>query len=205
MPSIKLIFVNIILLLCCFGCNSRVGVKERSIEKEAGVHKINILSSSQIRHIDELRDTLEIVSDDNLVWEPFGVEVTLEGLQKRYGNIFRAEEQGGVVELYANRNKIVLKTNEPVENAELLTEYHHTKVPPYSIKEVKISTPSIVLLYGIKVGMSKKAFFKMLNVSSDVENRVNVVRFFDPPGDMIEQSYVFKEGKLEIIEMKSPD
>ena len=187
MFSVKLIFVNLILFLC-FNCTS----------KEDKPQKLSILSSLQNG------DTLEIVSDDDLIWQPFTVELSVEELQKFYGNIFQVEDQGKVIKLQGKGNEIVLITNKSIENAEKLAEHHHSKVSSYSLEKAKISTPSIVLQYGIRVGMSKEAFFEILNFSSDVENSVNVVQFFDPPGDMIEQSYVFKDGKLEVIEMKSP-
>lgn len=198
MSRVKLLFINIIILLC-FSCNSQVTENVKNIEsKNDKVYKINVLTSSQHG------DTLELVSDDNLVWKPFVGELSAEEFQKRYNNAFKVEEQGELVKLQAKGSKIILTVNEPVENAEKLAEHHHSKVPPYSLREAKISTTLVELQYGIRIGMNKADFFKMLNFSSDVENSVNVIRIFDPPGDAIEQSYLFKDGKLEVIEMKLP-
>lgn len=196
----RFILVNIILILCCFGCNSQVGTQEQSTEnkREVEVQKINILSSSQIG------DTLELVSDDSLVWKPFVVELSVEELQRRYGNVFKVDDQSNVIELQGEEVKIILIKNISVENAEKLAEHHHTAVPTCSIKEIEISNPLIELQYGIRVGMNKEDFFKMINFSPAVGNSVNIVQIFDPPGEMIEQSYVFKDGKLEVIKMKSP-
>lgn len=204
----SLIVTLIITLLTCLGCRNQAPTKHENLEKiEKPFHQhdstfhqtINILSYSLHG------DTLDIISDDNLVWRPFVIDLSVETLQQHYNNIFQVEKQNELVILREKENKIILYVNEPIAGSDTLAdaEYHDSKIPQFSIKESIITSPSIALQYGIKIGMDKSTFFKMIKLPLNTED-INVVQIFDPPGDFIEQSYIFKNKKLILIEMRSP-
>jgi hypothetical protein len=192
----KLICINVVLVLFGLGCNNQAK-KRVNVKEIKTLYKVNVLSSYQHG------DTLELVSDDIIVWQPFIFELSEDEFQKHYSNVFQVEKKNNIVVLQSDGNKINMEVNKPIENVKELAEYHHSEIPSHSIKAAKISTPLIELQHGIRVGMDKEDFFKMIN-RSGIENKINVVQLFDPPGDLIEQSYVFEDGKLKIIEMKSP-
>jgi len=176
----KVILSFLFLLLFSFYTNSQINevVQTQNILYT----KINVLKS------DINGDTLEIVTDDKIIWKPFATEISVNNLQNIHGHIYSIKENEFVTLSYET-SKIVLKKNQLQTNLKIVY--------------VSIFSPEIKLQYGIRVGMSKVEFFELLNFSSDIINKTSVVKFYDPPGDLIEQSFIFKNGFLHLIEMKS--
>lgn len=192
-----ILFFNIpfILLITCFKTNYNETKKE----------KINILQQINVLHSSIKGDTLELLSDDKLIWSPFNVDTISEkSLQCQYNNIFKIRKIKDNIIILCERNSLIeIQKNIPVPNAEHLSEYHHTRVSSYYLSKAYISTPLIKLQHDIKVGMKKSDFFKLINNFFCLKEKINVVRFFDPPGDFIEQSYFFDKEKLVLIKMNS--
>lgn len=197
-----LYLVYFLLLFCFYGCKSKtndIGVKRLEIRNIQPETKpvINIL------HQVQRGDTLEIVSDGELTWNPFVTGLAADSLQAHYGNVFDVDKEGISIKLKKGSSFIVIVKNESIENAEDYAEHHYTTPPTYKLTESVIFDSDIQLQHGIKVGMSKKKFFRLLGYRGDI-NGINVVQNFDPPGDLIEQTFVFDKDKLLRISMRSP-
>lgn len=197
-----LYLVYFLLLFCFYGCKSKtndIGVKRLEIRNIQPETKpvINIL------HQVQRGDTLEIVSDGELTWNPFVIGLAVDSLQSRYGNLFDLERKGNFARLKKGNTFIEVLKNSPLENAEDLAEHHHSTLPIYRLSKAEIFDDGIQLQHGITVGMNKNEFFRLLGYRGDI-NGINVVQNFDPPGDLIEQTFVFDKDKLLRISMRSP-
>lgn len=194
--------IFILLIVYSYGCKNQINEKEiqqlkiRNEQLEA-TPVVNIL------HQVERGDTLEIVSDGELTWNPFVTCLAADSLQAHYGNVFDVDKEGISIKLKKGSSFIVIVKNESIENAEDYAEHHYTTPPTYKLTEAVIFDSGIQLQHGIKVGMSKKKFFRLLGYRGDI-NGINVVQNFDPPGDLIEQTFVFDKDKLLRISMRSP-
>lgn len=147
-------------------------------------------------------DTLEAISDGELTWRPFMETISINSLQRINDNIFevsRSSEanlftkgQGFTLYLKYDKSFIKLKLAEADSSANLIS--------------AKIENDKIQLAYGIRIGMSKRDFFSKIFTDPPVElfSRINVFRNFDPPGEFIEQSFVFERDTLVRIIMQAP-
>lgn len=158
---------------------------------------INILKQIQ------KNDTLEILSDGKLTWRPFIIELTPSNLLLQYSQIFSVSKKDNVFTLRNEDSFIEILEREPVANAPNLAEYKYSTLSSFRLIYASIVDSNIVIQHGIMVNMNKKDFFNLIDYTGNI-NEINVVRNFDPSGDFIEQTYVFKDEKLTTIIMKSP-
>jgi len=197
-----LFLISALLIVCSYGCKSQVN--EKAVQQiEVENEQTEVKSVVNVLHQVQRGDTLEIISDGQLTWNPFAITLAVDSLQKRYGNMFDIEKEGMTTRLQKGKSFIKVLKTESVENAEDLAEYHHTILSTYKLVDALILDDDIRLQHGIKVGMNKEDFFSLLGYQGDV-NDINIVRNFDPPGDFIEQTFVFREGKLSRIHMQFP-
>ncbi len=165
-----------------------------------------VLQQINVLHSFICGDTLNIVSDDKLIWNPYNVDsISVQSLQDKYNNVFEVKSfNNSIINLIKNDNKIIIKKNEIIKEAKNLAEHHHSDIPKYSILKSTLRSPLIELQHGIKVGMDKTDFFKLIKKYSNLENKISVIVFFDPLGDFIKQTYIFKKNRLIYIQMNKP-
>ncbi len=165
-----------------------------------------VLQQINVLHSFICGDTLNIISDDKLIWNPYNVDnISVESLQDKYNNVFEVKNlNNSMINLIKNDNKITIKKNEIIKEAKNLAEHHHSDIPNYSIIESTLRAPLIELQHGIKVGMSKTDFFKLIKKYSNLENKISEIILVDPLGEFIKQTYIFKSNRLILIQMNKP-
>lgn len=149
-------------------------------------------------------DTLEILSDGKLTWFPFIDTLSPKNIQTRYGGIFQLRSKSNTIRLTFGKSFIELEKRKDVKNIEKLAEHHYSKIPQYRIVNSRIINKEIILSDSIKVGMLKSSFFALFGYKGNVD-KIRVVQNFDPPGELVEQTFIFNKDTLVCIIMKIPD
>lgn len=160
-------------------------------------------------------DTLEIISGYKLIYEPFlGKINSITSFKKRYGNIFseikkiEKDTNGNEFEItllkYKNSYIKLLKNKFIPSNAEELAEYHYEMPDSIVIYSAKIVDTEIVLTYDIKIGMSKKDFFKRIfeNCDTKILQNINIVTNIDFRGEFLQETFIFNNDTLSTILME---
>lgn len=196
--------ISCLLLTCFFSCNSQISKnddQQKQIDKIG--KKSNLESVIRVLHQTQQGDTLMIVSDSKLIWRPFITDLNIDSLQLNNGNIFEIQKEKNIFILRTGDSYIkLLKNIKPEGNLEDIDEYYYSIQSPFKLIEAEIFD-NIQLQYEISVGMSKSIFLSLLGLQ-DLKANINVIEIFDPPGDFIEQTYMFEDNKLYNIKMKSP-
>jgi len=166
-------------------------------------------------------DTLDIGSGGNLIYKPFGFEMDsllISSIQIKHGNIFHETiERIEIDETGEEKLRIVLLEykNSFVKcvlygdsffpsNAKELAEYHYQEPEKVRIVFAKISDPDIMLIYDIKIGLSKSDFFKKIfaDCSTSAIKDVNIIYNEDMLGDYLKQTFIFKNERLVNVIME---
>lgn len=196
--------ISCLLLTCFLSCNSQISKndnQQKQIDKIG--KKSNLESVIRVLHQTQQGDTLMIVSDSKLIWRPFITDLNIDSLQLNNGNIFEIQKEKNIFILRTGDSYIkLLKNIKPEGNLEDIDEYYYSIQSPFKLIEAEIFD-NIQLQYEISVGMSKSTFLSLLGLQ-DLKANINVIEIFDPPGDFIEQTYMFEDNKLYNIKMKSP-
>jgi hypothetical protein len=163
------------------------------------------------------RDTLEFLSDRKLTWTPFGVNTIPRDIKNEFNPVFKEidtavinkmtnEEVKGSM-LKSSMSSLFFKRLSKKELEADVNDVEHQDDKPDST-QLYFATirDTISLAYGLKVGMSKKDFFNVIlnQYDSLLLNKINVVINSDPRGEEIDVYFIFKEGILKEIRMKSP-
>ncbi len=204
----------LILIIFIVSCKENVKVEQNIVINEETLIQYKLNSKKLIYTISQRNDTIDIGSSGNLIYKPFGVNLSKKGLEKKFSiklkEVGLNQHREGVKRaIYTYKNsKIIIeyikKTFFP-KDAEKYAEYKHQKPVLEKIFFTEINNPEIAILDTIKVGMKKKDFFMFLfNTYDDKLKKINVILNGDMPGDLIEQKFVFKNGKLKNFTFKAP-
>lgn len=153
--------------------------------------------------LSEIKDeNLIIVSDDNIVWNPFLADISPDSLMEFYNLQINIDKDSNDILLYdGNSTFLISKVWKICESSEV-SELDCLETLQYIIKEASIKDEEIILKRGIHIGMSKKSFFEALGI--EYKSFINIVEIFDPPGTYIEQKYIFSNDRLSSITIISP-
>jgi hypothetical protein len=164
-------------------------IEDNIINNKIGIIKLNVRN-----------DTLEIISDQKLTWKPLG-ELLVSKLQENNKNIFKVNESIEIAPI----------DNQKVKFYKLIYNNSFIKVQEEKgdneLVSARILDSEINLVYDIKIGMSKKEFLRKIFVDPDFESlkEINVIKNFDPPGDTIDETFIFKGDTLSEIILQVPD
>jgi len=162
-----------------------------------------------ILKIDFDNDTLHIVSDKDLTYEPFGTESSPDSIIRKFPSIFsfrKLNSKGsGLGEkadyaLIGKSSHIYLSkiTKEEIKEFNGLTD--SIMVYKASIKD------NISMAYGIKVGMSKDDFLTIIlgKHDADLFSKISVVVNGDAAGEILTTYFIFKNEILSEVKMTTP-
>jgi hypothetical protein len=196
-------------LFLMISCNGQVNNTEDTTAKIKNENKKNdddqklkdLIKNNKIGIITLARnnDTLEIISDQKLTWKPLG-ELSVLNLQEANNNIFRVNENTEIDSTYNQKVKSYT-LNYKNSFIRMIRRDGNNELMSARIKDSEIN-----LVYGIKVGISKQEFLKIIFVDPDFEvlKGINVIQNFDPPGETIDETFIFKENILSEIIMRIP-
>lgn len=158
---------------------------EQLLQREkVGIKKLKIYS-----------DTLQSVSIGTFIWRPLSITEDIDSLQLINKNIFNVIEKRENDKFYTyllfDKSFIKLRQSKMDSN--------------FEIDSAKIQNRQIKLTLGIHIGMKKKDFFSKL-FNEDADNvffsRINVFQNFDPLGETLGESFVFKGDSLSYVILK---
>lgn len=143
---------------------------------------------------------LKMLTDGGITYYPFGKANDVEFIKQLYKNIFEIEEQ----KISHEFSKEVQVVNKLSFGNSFLKLYYNSTTKRTDIVSGRIVDKQIGLNSGIRIGQSKKEFFKKIFLKSDRYNfsLVDTVWNGNEPGD-IQQVYIFKKGNLKEIIFKS--
>jgi hypothetical protein len=188
--------VGLLFVTFCFACTN---VRERKEGDEISNDNAEIaeLAKKQkigIKLLELNSDTLVSISDGDLTWRPFGVDLRERDLQSAYGNIFdvrtlQVRSNDTIIIFTYDKSFIKIKRN----------------LKP-RLLSARIANAEIEVIYDIKIGMKKKEFFSKIfdNPNHTFLGRIKVFQNFDPPGEVIDQTFIFTDSALTEIIFKNP-
>lgn len=222
---IVLIIVTVIIGFSCGDLTKEKLVISRgssdSIQKidndEADVLSLQLLNKNKIGilKIDFKGDTLKLVSDGDLSWNLFGVNASPKELRKKYLTFSTSrdtmyfdwktnQKRNGIV-LSSNYSYLIFKKLDKNEINQQIDTEHDAYVKQEVQLDYGVIKDSITLAYGIKLGMSKIAFFKKISENSEMKDfyKFNVIMNSDPPGENFDVYFNFKNQILSEVIIKS--
>lgn len=168
-------------------------------------------SNKRILNWEIMGDTIELVTDIELVWNSFGHNISIDTLEKLFNvqflsSIYKNPENSIKSIIYkVELQNITLKIIE--WNNKELEEVSENKMDKFQIVYCYINNSKYQLKNDISIGMHKRRFMELiigkLQNCSSIE-QINVFKLFDPTGEEIEQVYSFTNDTLSAIIIKSP-
>lgn len=139
-------------------------------------------------------DTLQLISDDRLTWDTFAKDNSFANIEQKFRNLKKRD-----TEVYNKRR------NKRVKGVALASDKSFLFFVNHSLSSAYIGDTDIELTYGIKVGMPKADFFKIIfNEKDELYNMyypANVIINSDPPGVDFDTYFVFKADTLRYIKV----
>jgi hypothetical protein len=190
--------------------------KKDSMQLAILVKKINENNKTGILHVVFDADTMALVSDKDLSWAPFGVDTHPDKIQQKFPSVFNKKDTMytdsltkkkvyGVLLKSQLSNLFFIKSDKPASGEDTDAEVADREYETITLKNA-IVKDTIVLAYGVHIGMLKNDFFHTVLgfYDSTLNQRINVVINSDPAGEEIDIRFTFKKGILNEISMQSP-
>lgn len=139
------------------------------------------------------KDTLDFISDKDLTWRPLSDKPLSNAIKLMQGD--KSIDTFDIIGT-PNTKKVTLKST--LSNMEFLLSEGKEKV-----NFIIVQDPEIIFTYGIRIGMTKKDFINLIDSNfHECLFEYNVFKNFDPPGEYVEQSFLFKNDSLNKIFIK---
>ncbi|HVW13637.1 MAG TPA: hypothetical protein VHB54_07450 [Mucilaginibacter sp.] len=175
------------------------GITSDSIKTESYFYKVLKDTINGILQVTIKDDTLNIVSDGKLSYQPFDLNTNPKLLEQKYRDVLRLDTN--IVKIPALKGKVDYALVGKSSFIYLVRDTDND----FAVLNAIIKD-AIPLAYNIKVGMSKKEFFDILFKQSRPEllKKIDVVINGDPPGEDLLTYFIFKNQILDKVVMRVP-